>query len=73
MPTTPDRPDGRPAGSEDQFEAAEAAHLAARETAPVDRARRTEALDTARETVPVDRTRRTEILDTGRERRTCAL
>ena len=29
MPTTPDRPDGRPAGSEDQFEAAEAVHLAA--------------------------------------------
>ncbi|MDT5030574.1 MAG: hypothetical protein QOC94_745, partial [Actinoplanes sp.] len=36
MPTTPDRPDGRPAGSEDQLEAAEAVHLAARETAPVD-------------------------------------
>ncbi|AGZ39309.1 cell division protein PerM [Actinoplanes friuliensis] len=35
MPTTPDRPDGRPAGSEDQFEAAEAVHLAARETVPV--------------------------------------
>jgi hypothetical protein len=35
MPTTPDRPDGRPAGSEDQFEAAEAAHLAARETLAV--------------------------------------
>ncbi len=47
MPTTPDRPDGRPAGSEDQFEAAEAAHLAARETARVDRARRPEALGTA--------------------------
>jgi hypothetical protein len=47
MPTTPDRPDGRPAGSEDQFEAAEAAHLAAREAARVDRARRPEALGTA--------------------------
>src|SRR4051794_8432829 len=35
MPTTPDRPDGRPAGSEDQFEAAEAVHLAARETITV--------------------------------------
>ncbi|MEU7908700.1 DUF6350 family protein [Actinoplanes sp. NPDC049118] len=35
MPTTPDLPDGRPAGSEDQFEAAEAVHLAARETVPV--------------------------------------
>ena len=34
MPTTPDRPDGRPAGSEDPFEVAEAAHLAARETVP---------------------------------------
>ena len=36
MPTTPDRPDGRPAGPEDQLEAAEAGHLAARETVPVD-------------------------------------
>jgi hypothetical protein len=36
MPTTPDRPDGRPAGPEDQLEAAEAVHLAARETVPVD-------------------------------------
>jgi hypothetical protein len=36
MPTTPDRPDGRPAGSEDQLEAAETVHLAARETVPVD-------------------------------------
>src|SRR4051812_45524552 len=36
MPTTPDRPDGRPAGSEDQLDAAEAVHLAARETVPVD-------------------------------------
>lgn len=35
MPTTPDLPDGRPAGSEDQFEAAEAVHLAARETVRV--------------------------------------
>ena len=35
MPTTPDRPDGRPAGSEDQFEAAEAIHLATRETISV--------------------------------------
>ncbi|MGW4946661.1 cell division protein PerM [Actinoplanes sp. NPDC004185] len=35
MPTTPDRRDGRPAGSEDQFEAAEAVHLAARETVTV--------------------------------------
>jgi len=35
MPTTPDRPDGRPAGSEDQFEAAESVHLAARETITV--------------------------------------
>lgn len=35
MPTTPDRRDGQPDGSEDQFEAAEAAHLAARETVPV--------------------------------------
>jgi len=34
MPTTPDRPDGRPAGSEEEL--AEAAHLAARETVPVD-------------------------------------
>ena len=50
MPTTPEDPDGRPAGSEDQFEAAEAAHLAARETVPVDRTRRTEAFDTNRET-----------------------
>jgi Family of unknown function (DUF6350) len=39
MPTTPDRRDGRPAGSEDRFEAAEAAHLAARGTVPVDPAR----------------------------------
>ena len=67
MPTTPEDPDGRPAGSEDQFEAAEAAHLAARETRPADRAGRTEAPDTARETVPVDRVRRTEALDTARE------
>jgi Family of unknown function (DUF6350) len=36
MPTTPDRPDGGPAGSEDQLTAAEAAHLAARETVPVE-------------------------------------
>jgi hypothetical protein len=36
MPITPDRPDGRPAGPEDQLEAAEAVHLAARETVPVD-------------------------------------
>ena len=35
MPTTPDRRDGRPAGSEDQFQAAEAVHLAARETVSV--------------------------------------
>jgi len=35
MPTPPDRPHGRPAGSEDHVEAAEAVHLAARETVPV--------------------------------------
>jgi Family of unknown function (DUF6350) len=49
MPTTPDRPDGRSAGSADSpddFETAEAAHLAARETVPVDRARRPEAFET---------------------------
>ena len=34
MPTTADRPDGRPAGPEDPFEVAEAAHPAARETVP---------------------------------------
>src|SRR5919107_6008896 len=59
MPTTPDRPDGRSAGSEDPFEVAEAAHLAARETARVDRdaARETARVDrdAARETVRVDR------------------
>jgi hypothetical protein len=37
MPTTPDRPNGRSAGSGDQLDAAEAVHLAARETVPVDR------------------------------------
>src|SRR5919112_3234001 len=47
MPTTPDRPDGRSAGSDDPFEVAEAAHLAARETVRVDR-------DAARNTVKVD-------------------
>lgn len=39
MPTTPDRPvsgAGRPAGSEDVLAAAEAEHLAARDTVPVD-------------------------------------
>lgn len=39
MPTTPDRPApgaGRPAGPEDPFAAAEAEHLAARETVPID-------------------------------------
>jgi hypothetical protein len=39
MPTTPDRPArdaGRPAGPEDSFATAEAAHLAARDTVPVD-------------------------------------
>jgi hypothetical protein len=35
MPTTPDRRDGRPAGSEDQVQAAEAVHGAARETISV--------------------------------------
>jgi len=35
MPTSPDRPPGRPAGSEDHVEAAEAVHFAARETVPV--------------------------------------
>jgi hypothetical protein len=35
MPTSPDRPDGRNAGSADQFDAAEAVHLADRETVPV--------------------------------------
>ncbi|WP_207229871.1 DUF6350 family protein [Krasilnikovia cinnamomea] len=36
MPTTPDPPDGRRAGSEDRLAAAEAAHLAARDTVPLD-------------------------------------
>ena len=56
MPITPDRSDGRPAGSGDQFEAAEAAHLAARldpaarrDTMPIDLA----AL-ARRETVRID-------------------
>src|SRR3712207_1872786 len=43
MPTTPDRPardTARPAGPEDSFTAAEAAHLAARDTVPVDVRRR---------------------------------
>jgi hypothetical protein len=43
MPTTPDRPardPARPAGPEDSFTAAEAAHLAARDTVPVDVRRR---------------------------------
>jgi hypothetical protein len=58
MPTTPDRPDGRSAGSE-EFEAAEAVHLAARETvsvrpaAPADR--RTAGVDPRdRATVRID-------------------
>ena len=53
MPTTPDRPDGRPAGSADQFETAESVHLAARETVPLDRARPTERLDPNHETRPI--------------------
>ena len=36
MPTTPDRPDGRPAGPDDEFDVAGAALGAARETVPVD-------------------------------------
>jgi hypothetical protein len=43
MPTTPDRPArdaARPAGPEDTFTAAEAAHLAARETVPLEVGRR---------------------------------
>jgi hypothetical protein len=36
MPSTPDRPRGRPAGSEDEFESAEAASHASRETVPVE-------------------------------------
>ncbi|MFI7546425.1 DUF6350 family protein [Actinoplanes sp. NPDC049599] len=59
MPTTPDRRDGRSAGSEDQFEAAEAMHLAARETVSVRPAapgdRRTVRVDPAdRATVRID-------------------
>jgi Family of unknown function (DUF6350) len=61
MPTTPDRPDGRSAGSEDEFEAAEATHHGARETAAIDRERRTERIRTQarpdsdrRETVLLD-------------------
>ncbi|MEU4222132.1 DUF6350 family protein, partial [Actinoplanes sp. NPDC026623] len=61
MPTTPDLPDGRPAGSEEQFEAAEAVHLAARETVGVDLrppapgARPTVKIDPGdRETVRID-------------------
>jgi hypothetical protein len=48
MPTTPDRPDGRYAGSDDPLPAAEAERLAVQDTVPVDRARR--VLDTR----PVD-------------------
>ncbi|GAB1645068.1 DUF6350 family protein [Krasilnikovia sp. MM14-A1259] len=36
MPTTPDPPDGRRAGSEDRLAAAEEANLAARDTVPLD-------------------------------------
>ena len=36
MPTTPDRPDGRPDGPEDEFDVAEAVALVARETVPID-------------------------------------
>jgi len=59
MPTTPDRPDGRPAGSEDPF--ADALSLAARETVPVDvgaptsdRSRRAGEGGSDRTTVPLD-------------------
>lgn len=50
MPTTPDRPDGRSAGSDDHFEVAEAIDVAiemTRDTAPVDRARKTVPVDVA--------------------------
>jgi hypothetical protein len=36
MPMTPDRPSGRPAGSEDEFESAETVDRASRETVPVE-------------------------------------
>jgi hypothetical protein len=45
MPTTPEDTSGRPADSDELFEAAEAEPRAARETVPVDTARRTEVLD----------------------------
>ena len=56
MPMTPDRPDGRRTGSAEQFEAAEAAHLAARETVRIRPAdRETVTIDPAdRETVTID-------------------
>src|SRR4051794_40272493 len=64
MPTTPDRPDGRSAGSEDEFEPAEAAHQGARETVAVGRERRTEPIDPNHETRPVSVRRSAE--DAGR-------
>jgi hypothetical protein len=61
MPTTPDRPDGRYAGSDDQFTAAEAERAAVQETVQVDRERRTletrpvdvDAVNARRETVRI--------------------
>src|SRR3954467_10134249 len=53
MPTTPDPRDGRPAGAEDESEAAEAAHHGARETVAVGRDRATEPIDPHHRTRPV--------------------
>ena len=64
MPTTPDRPDGRPAGSEDEFEAAEAVHLAARETVRV-----RPAAPGDRTTVRIDPANRATVrIDLGRQK-----
>jgi Family of unknown function (DUF6350) len=67
MPTTPDRPDGRSAGSDDPFAAAEAESPAARETVRVDRApARPAAADGAAVDRPAaDRARRTEVVDSA--------
>jgi hypothetical protein len=71
MPTTPDRRDGRPAGSE-EFEAAEAVHLAARETVSVRPAapgRPTVRVDPAdRATVRIDRANHETVKVPGQRR-----